>query len=393
MTCTRRRFLHLSAATAGLGLVAPRAAAAARGIEVRAARSKRILVLGGTYFLGPAIVDAALARGHELTLFNRGKTNPTLFPDVEKLRGNRNPDQGGGLEALRDRDWDVVIDTWAGTPRFVRDSAQLLADHAEQYIYTSSIAVYGDYQTVGITETSPLRPVPPLSENPDAPLPYPTCKILGERAAASAMPERVTIPRAGSICGRRLDASSDNQRYWPVRVHRGGEVLAPGTGRDPVQYIDVLDLARWVVRAAEQDLMGIFNTVGPLEKLTMSDYLHGIKAITTGEARFTWVSEEFLRAKRVESFTRMPMWAPLSEDPGFFQISNRKAVESGLTFRSHADSMKDILQGFLEREPPSYEFGPPGSEWCISAAREKELLVEWNAARQQVPNTPAGEKK
>lgn len=384
MPVSRRTILGAAAAglcarampgCAGADCGAPRPAPAP---TPRASAPLKILMLGGTEFLGPKIVEAALARGHKVTLFNRGRTNPHLFPQLEKLVGDRDADAGTGLSALRGRSWDAVVDTWAGHPRSVRDSARLLAPRVARYLYVSTIAVYGRYDRAPLTEDQPIAGPIDIPEDWSVRLQYPPRKRLAEIAVERELGERGTIIRPGSICGRDMDKQSDNQRYWAARVDRGGEVLAPGDGLDPVQYIDVLDVARWIVVALEKGHAGVYNTVGPRGVMTMAEYLHGIKAITSSGARFTWVSAEFLREQRVEPFDQMPMWVPRPMDPGFFAIDSSRAIARGLTFRPHADSMRDVLEGFKEREPPDYRFGVPPARDGFSAEREAELLRAWH---------------
>ncbi len=377
MSPTRRHFLAVTAAGAGLAVLR-RSAVAHPLVPSPEPAPMTILMLGGTAFLGPRVVEAALARGHTVTLFNRGRTNPHLFPDLEKLRGDRDPDVGEGLSALKGRTWDAVVDTWADHPRFVRDSTRLLGPSVRQYLYVSTIAVYQRYDRAPVTEDQPIRSPTEIPEDPGARLPYPARKRLAEIAAEGEIPGRLTIIRPGSICGRELDYHSDNQRYWPVRIDRGGEVLAPGDGLDPVQYIDVLDVARWTIIALEEGHTGVYNTVSPLGAMTFAEYLHGAKAITSSGTRFMWVSSDFLREQNVEPFDQMPMWIPRPMDPGFFSIDSGRAIARGLTFRPHADSMRDILEGFKAREPADYKFGVPPAT-CISAEREGQLLHAWHA--------------
>lgn len=238
MSISRRSFLGAAVAAASVGAPATARRAGAGGAAPRPAGApipssrapapRTILMLGGTGFLGPKVVEAFLARGHTVTLFNRGRTNPHLFPQLEKLVGDRDADAGTGLSALRDRSWDAVVDTWAGHPRSVRDSARLLAPRVARYLYVSTIAVYGRYDRAPVTEDQPIAGATDIPEDWSVRLPYPARKRLAEIGVERELGERGTIIRPGSICGRDLDQQSDNQRYWAVRVDRGGEVLAPG---------------------------------------------------------------------------------------------------------------------------------------------------------------------
>src|ERR1051326_2527072 len=226
---------------------------------------KRILILGGTGFLGPATVEAATARGHQLTLFNRGRTRPGLFPNIETLLGDRDPKVGEGLNALRNRKWDVVIDNSGNFPRHVAASAKLLASSTAHYIYISSISAYADSSIEGQDESGRLATtddptVETITEKTFGPL-----KVLCEKAAAETFPQRATIVRPGYIVGP--DDPSGRFTYWPVRVDRGGGVLVPGAPSDPVQFIDVRDLGAWLISLAEQHTVGTFNATGPKERL------------------------------------------------------------------------------------------------------------------------------
>src|SRR5512138_1103393 len=264
MPMTRRSFLHSSLALAATG-----AAGSARAADPKPAR-KRILILGGTGFLGPALVEAARAAGHAVTLFNRGKTRPELFPDVEKLRGDRD----GKLDALRGRAWDAAIDTSGYVPRLVGMSARLLAPSVSTYLFVSSISVYGDRVPAGADETAPTAPLEdPSSE--DVGKHYGALKAASERAAEAAMPGRVVVVRPGLIVGP--GDPTDRFTYWPVRLDRGGEVLAPGDGADPVQLVDVRDVAAFLVLLAAPGEAGAYNAVGPAERLTMRALLESTR--------------------------------------------------------------------------------------------------------------------
>src|SRR3954451_2530392 len=279
MSMTRRTFAGVIAAAAALP----------------AAAKKRILILGGTGFLGPATVEAAQARGHELTLFNRGRTRPGLFPNVETLLGDRDPEKGEGLNALRSRKWDAVIDNSGYFPRQVSASAKLLAPNAKQYIFISSISAYADTSRENQDETAKLATtfdptVEKVTEETFGPL-----KVLCEKAAADAFPARAAIVRPGYIVGP--DDPSGRFTYWPVRIDRGGEVLAPGAPTDPVQIIDVRDLGAWLITLIEQGTVGVFNATGPKDRLAWGDLLQACRKATTTEHTVTWVPGDWIAKK------------------------------------------------------------------------------------------------
>lgn len=356
----RREFVKVAAlAGAGAALSGPLAAAAKT-------KPMKILILGGTSFLGPQVVEAALARGHVLSLFNRGKTNPGLFPDIEKLRGDRD----GDLKSLEGRTWDAVVDTSGFVPRIVRMSASLLAPSVKQYVFISTISVFTQAIKPGTAEDGPLETMPDET-NEEVMKHYGALKALCEKAAENAMPGRVWNVRPGLIVGP--GDKTDRFTYWPLRVAKGGEVLAPGDGNDPVQFIDARDLGAWIVLGVERNLTGIYNATGPAKKLPMKTFLDGVKKGTGGDAKFTWVSADFLKKKDVAPWSDIPVWVP--GDPGFTQISNAKAVGAGLTFRSVSATAKDTLA--WHKTLPQDRRGK--LQAGISADKEKELLAAWHA--------------
>ncbi len=378
MSFDRREFLKLAGgaalAASPAAALAPQAAstAPAPSSGTAAAKPLKILVLGGTGFIGPAIVESATARGHALTLFNRGKTNPGMFPEVEKLQGDRDPDKAPGLTALKARAWDAVVDTWTQNPKHVRASAEMLVEATGQYLFVSTISVYLDFNKAGMTEDSPLHQLKDPNDESRTAEAYGGRKALCEQLAEKAMPGRVTVARPGLIVGHR--DPTDRFPYWPARIQRGGEVLAPGTGHDPVQYIDTNDLADWIIGALENKHLGIYNLVGPVHPATFVEYLHGCKACVSSDARLTWVSEEFLREQKVSGFTDLPMWLSQSEAPGFSTVSNQKAIATGLRSRPLADTVRDTLAWWAESRPAGYDF-PRG--FGLPAEREKQLLAAW----------------
>lgn len=395
MTLDRRTFVKHGAAlgaAAGLGLTTGRraSATAVTGVEEpprlvaptrvvpRAAAPLRFLILGGTGFIGPAQVEYALARGHTVTLFNRGRTNPGLFPDVEKLIGDRNARDGYAALA-GDRRWDVVIDNPTTLPRWVSGAADALAGRTGHYLFVSTISVFRDYSAPGIDEDGPLHaPGNPLAEAmgqaPDTQ--YGPLKVRSELIAKERFGANVTIVRPGLIVGP--GDLSDRFSYWPVRIEKGGEVLAPGTPDDPTQYVDARDLGEWMIRLAEERVFGMFNATGPSEPTTMAELLHGIKAITTSGARFTWVPAEFLEAQQVRGWSDMPVWLPPSgATTGFMRIDCRKAWGAGLTFRPLAETARDTLAWYHTRPQEQQARLRAG----IAPDREREVLAAWHTSR------------
>lgn len=331
----------------------------------------RLLILGGTGFLGPQVVEIARTRGHALTLFNRGKTNPQLFPDIEKLRGDRN----GDLESLKGREWDAVIDTSGYVPRAVSASASLLAPNVRQYVFISTLSVFGDTSRPGMDESSPVAQLPPGQEDTeDVMTHYGALKAACERAAERAMPGRVTSVRPALIVGP--GDPTDRFTYWPVRVAEGGEVLAPGEGEDPVQFIDVRDLAAWLVRLVEKRHYGTFNAPGPARKLTMRAFLESVRKAVPGDARLAWVPSTFLTEQGVQPWSDMPAWVPLSpETRGFATISNARALAHGLHFRPAQETARDTL-AFWQSLPEERRAKPRAG---LSREREREVLAAFRA--------------
>ncbi len=333
----------------------------------------KILILGGTKFLGPELVDAARGRGHALTLFNRGKTNPGLFPDVEKLHGDRDD---GTLDALRGRTWDVVIDTSGFVPRKVKATAELLSG-ARQYLFVSSVSVYDKPPTTGVDESGAVGKltdpnVEKIDEGSYGPL-----KAACERAAEAAMPGKVTNVRPGLIVGP--GDGSDRFTYWPARIKDGGDVMAPGDPADPVQYVDVRDLAAWMIRAAENGDVGVYNVAGPKERQGVGEMLTRTNAATGGRARFEWVDAKFLASQKVEAWSDMPVWVdPVSDDAGIARVSSARAIAKGLTFRPLEETVKDTLTWFATLPEERRNKLRAG----ITRAREAEVLAAWRARQR-----------
>jgi 2'-hydroxyisoflavone reductase len=378
MRKTRRDFVVQSLLTAtGLGLAASPAIAAP---ERNAVKPLRILILGGTGFIGPHEVAYALARGHKLTLFNRGKA-PHAWPgEVEELIGDRNT---GDLKALAGREWDVCIDNPTTLPFWVRDAGQALHGKVGRYIFISTISVYAANDTP-TDETAALAPYAgkdPMAETAETLRAsggelYGPLKALSEREAEKQFPGMTTVIRPGLIAGPGDE--TDRFTYWPVRLARGGEVLAPGDGTDPVQFIDARDLAEWTIRMAETRTTDVFNATGPAAPMTMAAMLSGIDGALKADAKLTWVSTDFLEAEKVSAWSDLPVWVPARGDSaGFARRSIRKAVAAGLTFRPLGTTTVDTLASF-RRLPPERQAKLKAG---LAPERELALLAKWKASR------------
>ena len=369
MAVTRRDFLQASLATLA-ACAAPRAEGP--GAYASPAKPSRILILGGTSFLGPALVEAAGARGDVVTLFNRGKTNQGRFTDVEQLHGDRD----GKLEALRGRSWDVVIDTSGYVPRIVRMSAELLAPSVERYVFVSTISVYDESIPPGSDEGAQIAKLTdPATE--DIRANYGALKAACERAAEGAMPGRVLVVRPGLIVGP--DDPTDRFTYWPVRLAEGGEVLAPGTGDDPIQLIDVRDLGGWMVEMAGRRATGIFNAVGPAARTTMREMLAACQPASGPKGALTWVPAPFLEKEQVEPWGDMPVWIPAGgPESGMSQVSIARARAAGLRFRPLDETARDTL-AWWNRLPAERRAKLRAG---ISRERERQVLSAWAAARK-----------
>lgn len=344
----------------------------------------KILILGGTAFLGRHLVEAAQARGDEVSLFNRGQSNPQLFPEVEQLRGDRTKD----LSALAGRRWDVVIDTCGYVPSVVRASAQLLAGAAEHYTFVSSLSVYADFERHGMDESArtqtltdeqvswaeAIKPTEAVIAANYAEM-YGGLKALCERAASEAMEGRAFNVRAGLIVGPY--DKTDRFTYWVRRVALGGEVLAPGAPARPVQFVDARDLALWILRMAEERRAGTYNACGPKSLMTMERLLEEFRSASGSDARFTWVSDRFLSGK-VAGWTEVPMWLPEFENGeasnirNFFSVDCSKAFETGLEFRPVAETARDTLAWDRTRDDSQLKAG-------LQTERERELLAQWHS--------------
>ncbi|MFC1543753.1 epimerase [Gemmatimonadota bacterium] len=368
MSTTRREFVQTAALVGGgvsLGLLGCSAREAG---EVRRARNPlRILILGGTNFIGPHQVEYAMKRGHTITLFNRGQTNPHLFPEVEKLRGDRNDN----LEALKGREWDVVIDNPTMLPSWVRLSASVLKDSVQQYLFISTLSVFANDGIINQDENGELAVYDEENEVAVTGNAYGGRKVLCERAVEEAFPGRTTIVRPGGIGGPGGLGS-----YWPVRVDRGGEVLAPGQPSDPVQFIDVRDLAEFVINLVENSTYGIFNTTGPEKPIPIGRLLEEIRDGLASDATFTFADEEFLQEQKVLGFIN-GFGGTVVRDPekaGWNQYNIDRALAAGLTFRPIAVTARDTLEWY--NSLPEEDRARRNS---FTPEREAEVLAAWHA--------------
>lgn len=390
MATSRRTFIKSSAlATAGAALgaetIAARAQTPARlpGLRTpsvgKAATPLSILIIGGTGFTGPEQVEYALARGHKVTLLNRNKTRPDLFKGaVEQLIGDLNAD----VSALKDHSFDSVLDIPTTFPGWVRNVGQYLKGRVKHYVYISTQSVYTDDSVAWKDENDTLAKMPatvdPYDLTPaNASRYYGALKAFSEQEVERTYPGMALIIRPGLIVGPLY--RSDRFTYWPSRIDKGGEVLAPGDPTDPVQIIDARDLAEWTIRMIEAREVGIYNASGPAQPLSISEMLYGIKALTTSGAQFTWVPADFLRAQKVSAWRDMPVWVSPKGQPGFSQRSCVKAVAKGLTFRPLAVTAKDTLDWHKQRPAAEQQALAEGKIAGMSAEREAAVLAAWKA--------------
>ena len=326
----------------------------------------KILILGGTMFVGRHLTEEALARGHEVTLFHRGQHGGDLFPQVETLNGDRD----GGLDVLKNRSWDVVLDTCGYVPRIVRQSAALLSQAVNRYVFISSISIYRDFAVQGIDEAYPGATMPDESVEEVNGETYGPLKVLCERVVEEACPGRALIVRPGLIVGPH--DKTGRFTYWPRRVAEGGDVLAPGRPDKRVQFIDARDLAGWTVRLIERAETGTFNAVSGDTTWTMGRVLDTCRAVSGRDARFVWASDDFLLAQGLAPWTDLPLWLPDSPEwIGADSISAARAVAAGLTFRSLTQTVSDTLA--WDQALPT-EARAVTLKAGITRERERELL-------------------
>ncbi|HPF71596.1 MAG TPA: twin-arginine translocation signal domain-containing protein [Candidatus Krumholzibacteria bacterium] len=385
MTATRRDFLKTAALTGaalGLGGV-PLPGFGPLG--ARAADPLKVLILGGTGQTGPHLVRDLLDRGHAVTLFNRGNRSEQLFPDVECLVGDRALDAADGLKALQEavaagRRWDVCIDIWPQIPKMVETTATLLKGSVDHYMFVSSISVYADFSQPGGDEDTPVGEAPNADELEYTDALFGPFKAECENRVRRIYPHSHTIIRPGLIVGPR--DMSNRGVYWPVRARRGGEVLAPGTGDDPVQIIDGRDLTAFETLCMEKRTFGTFNVTGPHpdHPLTMRGLVEGCRAATGSDATFTWADTAFLEEQGIGAWMDMPCWIPAEgEYAGFGSRGIGRAVSAGLTFRPLTDTVRDTLTWYdgLDDERRAKVTARCG----LSPEREAVALEAWHKAK------------
>jgi 2'-hydroxyisoflavone reductase len=340
----------------------------------------KILVLGGTAFLGRHLVDAAVARDHTVTVFNRGRHGAPRR-GVAWLHGDRSTD----LSALKGLSWDAVIDTSGYVPSQVCASAVLLAQNVSHYTFVSTLSVYASSNEGPVDESGTLEQVPAEKLAaleaivPDGPIAavhygamYGGLKVLCERAVAQAMGDRTFLVRPGLIVGPY--DYTDRFTYWPSRIARGGEVLAPGDPSTSRRFIDVRDLSEWIIASIEVGRTGTYNATGPDYDLTMERVLDECRRVSGSDARFTWVDDDFLVAQKADPWTSVPLWAPRAVSPASFRGTYRRALESGLRYRPLADTIRDTLQWDQTRPPDRNRNGG------LTSAQERDLLSAWHAS-------------
>jgi 2'-hydroxyisoflavone reductase len=376
MATDRRTFIKSVAAAGG--------ALGARSLwtpepVVRAAAPLNILILGGTGFTGPEQVDYALARGHRVTLFNRNVTRPGMFKGKvhEELIGDLNTD----TSALAGKSFDVVIDNPTTFPAWVRNVGKQLKGRVKHYIFISTTSTYADQSIIGLNEESPVQKMPasldPYTINPqDASSQYGALKVRAEEEVRNTYPDAWTVIRPCLIVGP-LDRT-DRFTWWPARIDKGGEVLAPDKPEDPCQFIDSRDLAEWTIRVAEARLLGTYNAIGPAHPMTIAEMLYGVKAVTTAGAQFVWVPWDFLRTQKVRGWRDMTVWQPpVGNTAGYQRRDASKAIAKGLTFRPVAVTAKDTLDWHKTRPAAEQEATLAGTINGIGLKREAEVIAAW----------------
>jgi 2'-hydroxyisoflavone reductase len=355
----RRDVMKLGTAAAAASVWAGESVWAAQG------KPLRVLIFGGTGFIGPHFVGTLRDAGHKLTLFNRGKRNPGLFPDVETLIGDRN----GQIDALKGRDWDVVVDDSGYLPAQVKLSAELLKDHVQHYIYVSSISAYADLTTAGIDEDYKLAQLkdPTVTEvNGET---YGGLKALCEQIVEQTYGARQAVIRPTYIVGP--GDHTDRFTYWPVRASRGGEMLAPGSASDPIQFIDVRDLAEFVRLCVDQRIAGRYNLCNPPGAVTIGDLLDTSKRLSKANTTYAWADVKFLEAQKLLDSGEIPIWAPpVGEFGGAALVSSARAVAKGLRFRTLETTVRDTLAWHAQRPADQKQKLKAG----LTPEREAELL-------------------
>jgi 2'-hydroxyisoflavone reductase len=376
---SRRKFIQSSTAAGIAAMAGMMSLPITAGPSVgRSKKPLKILFLGGTGFLGPHTVNHAISRGHEVTLFNRGRSSEGLFPELISIIGNRDPKVDKGLSELKGKHWDCVIDTSGYVPRIVDASSALLADFCDQYLFVSSISVYSDFAKISLNESSAVGTLDDTTVETIDGETYGPLKAYCEQAVEKNFKDRATIIRPGLIVGPR--DRTDRYTYWPVRVAKGGEVLCPGDGKDFVQYIDVRDLGAFMIDCLEQRAVGIFNATSPMNDETTLEMLNHCKKSANSDALLTWADANFLETLDVQAWGDMPVWVSRQSDlVGLAQIDVTKAQQQGLSFRSRDLTVKDTLNWFGKQNANRRKNLRAG----ITSEREAEVLKLWHNSKKQ----------
>jgi 2'-hydroxyisoflavone reductase len=380
---SRREFVQRTGASLGALALGPSVArpgsfaeALARAEMHPRSEPLNMLILGGTGFIGPYQVRYAVARGHKVTVFNRGRRQAGLPESVNHLQGDR---QTGDLNALKGKKYDVVIDNPTTLPFWVRDAGQVLKGNTDHYLFISTISTYAHYRKAGMDESYELAAYTgaedPMTIKQSSGALYGPLKVLSEKECEKWFPGKTTIVRPGLIVGP--NDPTDRFTYWPVRIDRGGEVMCPGTGQDPDQVIDARDLSEWVIRLCEDHIIGTFNATGPRSALTVAEMLAGCRAASSGsnDVKFTWVDTTFLADNQVRPWSDMPTWmTPRDDNAGWGRVSIERAVAKGLTFRPLAVTARDTIDWF--KTLPAERQGKMLSG--LTPEREQDLLAKWH---------------
>ncbi|MGX1929698.1 NAD-dependent epimerase/dehydratase family protein [Flagellimonas sp. 2504JD4-2] len=368
----RRLFLEKVALTSALVGLAPT-------ISCTNSKEKlKVLVLGGTNFLGPAIVNSCVANGHAVTLFNRGITNPELFSGLlPHIKGDRN----NGIacyESLQEIDWDVVVDVWPQQAQLVDEATEALRSKAKHYVFISSVAVYKDFNEAERNEDYPVLTLPKDKSTWG----YSEEKAASENLVIERFPERHTILRPGPIKGWR-DPAYD-LLYWLLKLQRNQDILAPGPGNDPLQFIDVKDVGRFTATAIDNQLFGVYNCVGPTkETLDWKNFLETAKSHLNSKSNLFWSDREFLEANQVYPWASLPLWAPTSDDY-FMQLSNAKALANGFSYTPLEKTIDDCLAWCKTQGNLQMKFGVGDEPIGITDEKEKDVISIFQGNTKQL---------
>lgn len=362
----RRKFIR------DLGIVGISTLAAASAFpHSKIGKQLNVLVLGGTNFLGPAIVKSLVEEGHNVTLFNRGITNPHLFKALDKITGDREKGLAGYANLKsQNKKWDAVIDVWPQNPQLVKDAVEMLKSSALHYIYISSIAAYLHYVKIGMDESSPRR-----QGTEYEPGNYNLNKVLCEKVVEEHFPDSFTILRPGAIVGDRDPGPFGT--YVLDRIANRDEILAPDSN-DPVQFIDARDIGNFITECTEKNIKGHFNMVGPATTMGYKEMLILARETLESDVKIIWMDEKFLVGEqKLEPFMQIPFWLPVKTDPepGFYQISNKKAIKAGLQFTDYRETVKRSYDSVKEKRFVPEE--DTGLVFGISHEREKKIINEW----------------